>query len=45
MALFKTKIQDKVFENIENVKTWLHDAVNNHLTPDRIKSITHHHIH
>jgi len=38
----KQKFKNKVFENIENVKTWLHEAVNNHLTPDRIKSITHH---
>jgi len=38
----KQKYKNRVFYSIDKVKKWLHEAVNKYLTPEIIKSITHH---
>jgi len=40
----KKSFNNKVFENIDNVKQWLWDFVKNKLNPKIVKSITHHDI-
>lgn len=42
-AFIKQTYKNRVFENLENVKKWLHDFVNNNLNEDNIMSITHNH--
>ena len=37
----KQKFKNKVFENLSNVKTWLHDFVKNELNQQIVMSITH----
>ncbi len=37
----KQKFKNKVFENLDNVKTWLHDFVRNELNQQTVMSITH----
>lgn len=37
----KQYYKNRIFENLDNVKTWLHDFVKQKLTADRVKSITH----
>ena len=39
-AYIKQSYKNRVFENLENVKLWLHDFVKNILTPEKILSIT-----
>jgi len=38
----KQHYKNKVFENLDNVKSWLHQFVKRNLTNELIKSITHH---
>ena len=40
-CFLKPKFKNKVFETLANVKDWLYKTVNNELTENRIKSITH----
>jgi len=40
-AYIKQSYKNKVFENLENVKQWLHKFVKNELHKDRVMSITH----
>jgi len=40
-AYIKQFYKNKVFENLDNVKQWLHEFVKNNLNQDKIKSITH----
>jgi transposase len=37
----KQKFKNKVFENLSNVKTWLHDFIRNELNQQLVMSITH----
>lgn len=39
-AYIKQSYKNRVFENLENVKLWLHDFVKNRLTVEKILSIT-----
>lgn len=41
-AYIKSFYKNRVFKTIQNVKEWLHDFVQNKLSEDLIKSITHH---
>jgi transposase len=40
-AYIKQFYKNKVFEELENVKIWLHDFIKNRLSKERILSITH----
>ena len=40
-AYIKQFYKNKVFEELENVKVWLHDFIKNRLSKERILSITH----
>ena len=40
-AYIKQFYKNRVFENLENVKTWLHHFIKHNLNPEIIKSITH----
>ena len=40
-AYIKRFYKNKVFQNLDNVKKWLHDFVRDNLNPEIIKSITH----
>jgi transposase len=40
-AYIKKDYKNKVFENLENVKNWLHDFIKNNLPVNQILSITH----
>jgi transposase len=39
-AYIKQSYKNRVFENLENVKLWLHDFIKNRLTVEKILSIT-----
>ena len=39
-AYIKQFYKNRVFENLENVKLWLHDFIKNNLTTEKILSIT-----
>ena len=40
-AYIKKDYKNRVFENLENVKNWLHDFIKNNLSVNQILSITH----
>ncbi len=40
-AYIKQFYKNKVFENIENVKQWLHEFIKDKLNEGRVESITH----
>ena len=42
-AYIKQYYKNRVFENLENVKLWLHHFVKHNLTEEIVKSITHNH--
>jgi putative transposase len=41
-AYIKQYYKNRVFENLENVKSWLHSFVKENITEEIVKSITHH---
>ena len=42
-AYIKQFYKNRVFDNLDNVKNWLHDFVRENITIEIVKSITHHH--
>ena len=40
-AFIKKSYKNRVFQKLENVKTWLHNFIKHNLNPDIVKSITH----
>lgn len=42
-AYIKQSYKNRVFENLENVKSWLHNFVKYNLCEDKVMSITHNH--
>jgi len=40
-AYIKQYYKNRVFENLENVKSWLHNFVKGNITEEIVKSITH----
>ena len=40
----KQNYKNKIFENLDSVKKWLHQFVKKRLSPELIKSITHHNL-
>jgi transposase len=42
-AYIKQSYKNRVFQNLENVKLWLHNFVRNNLSEEIVKSITHNH--